>query len=131
MQKQIYYLNEYLHLCYFSHEFSMYTFIIVNIIIDFSYQQHQVFFFFFSLKYESSQVSRTLLSILDNFNTAIVWIALILPMISTYPSLFSRPLGTISRAPTMIGITVTFMFYSFINSLARSKNLSFHFSELL
>ena len=47
--------------------------------------------------------------------------------ISYSPSLFYRPFGTIPRAPTIIGITVTFMFHNFFSSLIRSKYLSFCF----
>ena len=54
---------------------------------------------------KSTLVSRTLLSILADFNCAVVLIVTILPLISSSPSLFSRPLETIPRAPTTIGIT--------------------------
>ena len=73
---------------------------------------------------KSPQVSRTLLSILDVFNNAVVW------MVSTWPPTFksSRPLNnpllTVPKAPITIGIIVTFMFHSFFNSLARSRYLS-------
>ena len=52
-------------------------------------------------------------------------------MVSTRPptskssSLFSNPLVTVPKAPITIGIIVTFMFHSFLNSLARSRYLSF------
>ena len=72
---------------------------------------------------KSSQISRTLLSILANFRCAAVWIVSILPLISSSPRRFSRLFGTISRASTTIGITVTFMFYSFFVSLAMSRGL--------
>ena len=52
-------------------------------------------------------------------------------MVSTRPSTskssrpFNNPLVTVPKAPITIGIIVTFMFYSFFNSLARSRYLSF------
>ena len=46
-------------------------------------------------------------------------------LISKSSSPFTYPLMTIPRAPVTIGITVTFMFRSFFNSLARSRYLSF------
>ena len=67
------------------------------------------------------QVSRTLLSILAVFNTAVVW------MVSTRPSnsKSSRPfynlLVTVPKAPITTRIIVTFMFHSCFNSLARSR----------
>ena len=68
------------------------------------------------------QVSRTLLRILANLNYAVVW------MVSTRP-LISKPfinhLVTVSRTPITIGVTVTFMFHTFFNSLARLRYLSF------
>ena len=51
-------------------------------------------------------------------------------MVSTRPptskssSRFNNPLVTVPKAPITIGITVTFMFHSFFNSLARSRYLS-------
>ena len=42
-----------------------------------------------------------------------VWLVSILALISSFPSHFSRPLGAVPRAPTTVGITVTFMFYRF------------------
>ena len=41
----------------------------------------------------------------------------ILPLISNSNRLFSRPLEIIPRAPTSIGITVTFMFHNFYITL--------------
>ena len=39
---------------------------------------------------------------------------------------FSKTLGTVPRAPIMIGIIFILMFYSFFNYLAKSKYLSFN-----
>ena len=55
---------------------------------------------------------------------------LILPLISNYPILFSKPLGTIPSVPTTIGITITFLFHSLFSSLTRSKYL-FNFLFIL
>ena len=51
------------------------------------------------------------------------------PVISKSSSSFNIHWVTVPRAPITIGITVTFMFHSFFNSLARSRYLSlFSFS---
>ena len=55
---------------------------------------------------------------------AVIWMVSILPRISIFPRLFSKPLGVVPSAPTKIGITVILMFHSFFNSPARSKYLS-------
>ena len=70
----------------------------------------------------SPQVSRTLLSILAVFNNAVIWI------VSTRPPtvssiLFFKPLRTVPRSLTAIGITDTFMFHCLFSSLA----ISWHF----
>ena len=57
-----------------------------------------------------------------DLNCSVAWIVSILLLITSFPSLFSRPLGTIQRTSATISITVTF--YSFFNSLARSRYLS-------
>ena len=71
---------------------------------------------------KSSQVSRTLLSILAVFNNAFVWMVSTRPPTSKSSSPFYNPLVTVPKAPITI---VTFMFHSFYNSLARSRYLSF------
>ena len=73
----------------------------------------------------SPQVSRTLLSILAVLNNAVVWMVSNRPPTSKSSSSFSNPLVTVPKAPITIGIIVTCMFYSFFNSLARSRYLSF------
>ena len=45
--------------------------------------------------------------------------------ISKFSSAFSNPLFTVPNAPVTIGIIVTCVFYSFFNSLARSRYLYF------
>ena len=82
---------------------------------------------------KSPQVSRTLLSILNN---TLVWMASTRRLISQSSSSFTNPLVTVLRAPITIGIIITFMFHSlfvFLNSFARSRcvsifSLSFNFT---
>ena len=74
---------------------------------------------------KSLQISRTLLSFLAVLNNAVVWMVSTHPFISKSTSHFINPLVTVSRAPITIGITYTFMFRRFFNSLARSRYLSF------
>ena len=74
---------------------------------------------------KSPQVSRTLPSILAVLNNAVVWMVSIRPPTSKSPSSFSNPLVTVPNAPITIGIIVTYIFYSFFNSLARSRYLFF------
>ena len=62
---------------------------------------------------KSSQVSRSLLSILADLNNVVVWIVATRPVISKSTSPCTNPLVTLPRAPITIGITVTFMFHSF------------------
>ena len=75
---------------------------------------------------KSPRVSRTLLGILANLNNVSTR-----PLISKCPCPCTNPLVTVPRAPTRIGIIVTFMFHSlffFFNYLARSRYLSFFFT---
>ena len=74
---------------------------------------------------KSSQVSRTLLSILADLSNTVVWIISIRPLFSKSSSPCTNPLVAIQRAPTTIGITVSFMNHSFFNFLARFRYLSF------
>ena len=73
----------------------------------------------------SPQISRTLLSILVFLNNAVLWIVSTRPPTSKSSSSFDNPFVTVPKAPITIGIIVTFMFYSFFNSLARSRYLPF------
>ena len=72
----------------------------------------------------SPQVSRTLLSILANLNTAVVWMVSIRPLISKSSGPSTNTLVTVPRAPITIGIIVTLVFRSFFNYLARSMYFS-------
>ena len=73
---------------------------------------------------KSPQVSRTLLSIMAVFNSAVVWMVSTRPPTIKSSSPFSNPLVIVPKAPITIGTIVTFMFHSFFNSLARSRYLS-------
>ena len=74
---------------------------------------------------QSPQFSGVLLSILTDLYNAVVWVISSHPLISKSSSPYVNPLVSVPRAPITIGITVTFMFHSFSNSLARLKYLSF------
>ena len=63
---------------------------------------------------KSAHVFRTLLSILVDLNNAVIWMFSTCPLISRSFSPFPTPLGIVTSAPTTTGITVTFMFNSFL-----------------
>ena len=73
---------------------------------------------------KSSQVSRTLLSILAVFNNAVIGMVSTWPPTSKSSRLFNNPLVTVPKTPITIGIIVSFIFHSFFCSLARSRYLS-------
>ena len=62
---------------------------------------------------KSPEVSWTLLSILVNLNNVVVWMISTRPLIPKSSSPFNNPLVIVLRATITIGITVTFMFFSF------------------
>ena len=72
--------------------------------------------------YKSTQVSRTLLSILADLNNAVVWVVSSRPPTFKSSSPFNNPLVTVPKATITI---VTYMFHNFFNSLSRSRYLSF------
>ena len=74
---------------------------------------------------KSSQVSRTLLSILADLNNAVVLMVSTRLPTSKSSSPFSNPLVTVPNASITIGIIVICMFHSFFDSLERSRYLSF------
>ena len=92
---------------------------------SFSHHRKLIVFHWSLSESKSSQVSKTLLSILADLNNAIVWMVFTLPLISKSSSPFINPLVTVSRAPIRIGIIVTFMFHSFFNALTSSTYISF------
>ena len=71
-------------------------------------------------------VSRTYLSILADFKSAMVWMVPILPLISSSPSLFYKPLRIVPNAPATIGITFIFLFNCFL-VLLWDQRISFFF----
>ena len=88
--------------------------------------QCQLMVFHWSLSdSKSPQVFRTRLRILAVLSNAVVWIVSIRPPTSKSSGPFNNPLVIVPNAPITIGTIVTFMFYSFFNSLARSRYLSF------
>ena len=74
---------------------------------------------------KSPPVSRTRLRILAVLNNVVVWIVSTRPPTSKSSRPFNNPLVLVPKAPITIGTIVTFMFHSFLNSLARSSYLSF------
>ena len=80
---------------------------------------------------KSPQVSRTLLSILADFNNAVVWMVSTRPLISKSSSPSTNPLVTVLNAPITIGMTVTFIFYRFsILQKGLGTYLSFRFNSM-
>ena len=82
---------------------------------------------------KSSQVSRTLLSILADLCNALVWIVSPRPLISKSSSPFTNLLVTVPRAPITTGITVTFKFqiFSLISQQRPSTYTSLRFLSIL
>ena len=74
---------------------------------------------------KNPQVSWILLSIMADFNHAVVRMVSIRRFISKFWGPFTNPLVTVPRATITIGVNLTFMFHSLFNSQARSKYLSF------
>ena len=74
---------------------------------------------------KSPQVSKKRLSILAVLSNAVVWIVSTRQLTSKSSRPFNNPLVTVPNAPITNGTIVTFMFHRFVNSLARSRYLSF------
>ena len=82
----------------------------------------------FSVKFEWQQVSLSFLaplSILADLNNAVGWMVSTCPLISKSSSPCINPLMSVPRGPITLGITITFIFHSLFNSLARFWYLSF------
>ena len=75
-------------------------------------------------------VSRTLQSLMDDLNSAVVRRVFILLLISSSPNYFSGPLGTISSAITTTGVTVSLMFHRFL-ALRQDLSICLSFCFLL
>ena len=73
---------------------------------------------------KSPQVSRTRLRILAVLSNAVVWIVSTRSLTSKSSRAFN-PLVTMPNESNTFGTIVTLMFYSFFNTLARSRYLSF------
>ena len=73
---------------------------------------------------KSTQISRTLLSILAILNNIVVWIVSTRPLIFKSSSPFKNLLLTVLKAPITIGKIVTFMFHNFFNFFARYNYFS-------
>ena len=93
-----------------------FTFIIIILFASSSRQSYLVVFHWRVGDSKSPQVSRTQPNILADLNNAVVWMVLVLPQISKSSSSFSKLLEAVLSAPITIGITVTFMFHSFLSS---------------
>ena len=77
---------------------------------------------------KSLQVTRTLLSILADLKTSVVWMVSIRPLISNYSNLFAKLLGTVPSTPITIGIIVTVISQAFLDlRQGRSTCLFFFF----
>ena len=72
---------------------------------------------------KSSLVPRTLQSVLVDFDSAEVWMVLVLLFISNSFSHLSKSLDTIPSTPMTIYITVIFMLHSLFNFLAKSNSI--------
>ena len=95
------------------------------LLYSFSHQCYLMVFHWSLSDSNSPQVSRTLLRILAVLNNAVVWIVSTRPPNSKSSGPLNNPLAIVPKAAITISTIVTFMFYSFFNSLARSMYLYF------
>ena len=79
----------------------------------------------------SLQIYRTFQGIQANFNTAVVGMVLILPLIFNSSSLIFKPWEIVPRVQTTIGTTIILKFHWFFSSLESSGYLSFLHSLIL
>ena len=61
----------------------------------------------------SALISRTLLSIMADLNSAVAWMVLIRPLVSKSSCPFTNILGFVSSVRVTVSTTVTFIFHSF------------------
>ena len=114
----------------------IYIYIYIFVFMSFFFCFHSLVYLFLNLVVEeyqwilsdskSSQVSRTLLSILGELNNAVVWRVFTCHFIFKSSRPCANPLGIVPSALTTISIIVTFKFRSFFLflffcSLARSE----------
>ena len=106
----------------------LYLNIIILFIACFSHQ-HQPMVFHLSLSdTKSPQLSKTVLSIMADFNNAEVWMVSTQPLISN--SYSTNSLVTVSSAPIIIRITITFIASSVL-AQGLDTYLSFRFPSVL
>ena len=67
----------------------------------------------YELYSKSPKISRTLLSVLVDLNSFLVWMIAARPPISNSSIAFTKPLGIVPKAPITIGITIILIFYTF------------------
>ena len=95
--------------------------IIISLVVSFSHQLHLVIFHWSLSDSNSHQVSRTLLSILAYLRNAVVWMFSILPLASNSSTLYSKPFGTVTKAPFVSPSPQVLQLFK--NFLIRSKYL--------
>ena len=98
-----------------------------SLLASFFYHRLLVVFHWVLRDCKSPKISRTLLSILADFNNAIIWFVSIRSPIPNSSSPLSKLLVTVPSTPNTICITDTLIFYSFLSSQALSKYLSLFF----
>ena len=81
---------------------------------SFSHQRSLIVFRWSLSDSMSPQVSRTLPSILADLNNTVIWMVSICPLISKFSIPFTNPMGIVPSVLITVGITVTFMFPSFL-----------------
>ena len=86
--------------------------------------------FFTRVWVAATQVSRILLSVQADLNSALVWVVSICLRISNSSWSFTNPLVTVPRAPNTIGILVTFMVHNFFQ-FPNKVLISYHFPSIL
>ena len=92
---------------------------------SFPHRGERIVFHLSFIDFKSAQVSRTLLGILADHNTGLVWVVSIPPLISISSRTLPMPLRTVPSALISTGITAILMFHSFLCSLGMSEYLSF------
>ena len=98
--------------------------IIILLVESFSHKRLLMVFYWSLNDSKSLQESRTLLSILADINSVVVWMISTRPLISKPTLPFNNPSVTVPRAYNITGINVTFMFRIFFNSFTRIRLLS-------
>ena len=105
--KEVHFLNSYFLV------FVLLLSLLLLLLANFSHKRWSVGFYWILSDSKFSQISKTLLGILADLNSAVVWIVLILSPIPICSNPVSKPLEIFLSAPITIGITVIHMFLSF------------------